>query len=357
MSLITLGEVIRESKSASVLGIADRDKIVTYIKRALDLGAFESNYNPWVGVLDLCSDKCGYVTLPYFVDTVLACNVGGFPSYFRDKWYEFHINGGGSNSFGGYAGATNGAGMGYGDSGWGGGGGGSIGSTWDDRQTSPTFQDIDQPSALACICDVAADAQQTPLLQISVQGTIITAQGYQQQALTTDPTDPNTPATAVFVPLGFDPRGLATSDPKVTLFQRITQVIKPRTVGNVRLYAVAPVQGAKLVLIGDYGPNETKPAYKRIRVSSGRNWVRVMYRIKTPDMLGDYDIVPIQSLDAMLGLLRAVRYNDVGDYEKGDAAKKVAVNVLNRIQSIQDGPATVNIQVDPNCGNVQLDLR
>ena len=357
MSLITLGEVIRESKSASVLGIADRDKIVTYIKRALDLGAFESNYDPWVGMIDLCADRCGWVTLPSFVGTVLMTNVNGVPSYPRDKWFQFALNGPGSNSWASYPSVPTASGFGDAPGGGGYGFGGGIGAYTDYNLPSPTFQDITIPSALACICDVAADAQRTPPLQLSVQGTIITPQGYQQQALTTDPSDPNTPSNAVFVPLGFDPRGLATSDPKVTIFQRITQVIKPVTQGNVRLYAVAPVQGAELVLIGDYGPAETRPQYQRIRVSTQGGWVRVMYRLKTPDLLFDHDVIPIQSLDAMLGLLRSVRYNDVGDYAKGDAARQQAVRTLNQIQSIQNGPCAVSIQMDPSWGAVAMDLR
>ena len=35
----------------------------------------------------------------------------------------------------------------------------------------------------------------------------------------------------------------------------------------------------------------------------------------------------------------------------------VAVQELNEIQSLADGPAFVEIQVDPNWGNIQMDLR
>ncbi len=356
MALITLGEVIAESKAPTVLGISDRAKIISYVKRALDLAMHKSNYNPWIGVLDMCSDACGYVTLPDFVESVQACNVGGLPAFFRDKWFEFSINGPGSNSWGAYPSiaASSGYGVGVGTSTFGGGGIG-IGNTWDDRQTSPTFEDLTEPCALACICENPADAKAG--LSLTVQGIVTSPDGYQQQALTTDPTDPNTPATAVFVPLAFDARGIATSDPKTTLFTRVTQVIKPVTQGYVRLYAVAQRQGAKLVLIGVYSPKETSPQYKRIRVSSARNWVRVMYRIKTPNLLYDYDVIPITSLDAMLCLLRAVRDYETRNYQEGDAALKVAVQVLNEIQSTQDGPCTINLMIDPAWGGVQADLR
>jgi hypothetical protein len=352
MSLVTLGEVINESKSSSVLGISDRAKIITYIKRALDLGTFKSNYNPWIGKLDTCSDACGYVTLPYFVETVLACNVGGLPAFFRDKWFEFNVNGPGSNSWGSFPSIANSTGYGNGTSLYGGGSIG-VGNTWDDRQFTSTFQDITTPSALLCICEDPADGAGN--LQLSVQGITVSKEGYEEEALTT--VGPNAPATAVFVPLAYSPNGLATSDPKATLFRRIIQVVKPVTVGYVRLYAVSPQQGAPLTLLGVYGPAETKPQYRRIRVSSGCNWVRVMYRIKTPDLLYDYDVIPIQSLDAMLGLIKAVRFNETNNYAEGKAALDIAVQTLNEIQTIQDGPCTINLQIDPGWGAVQSDLR
>ena len=353
MALVTLGEVIAESKSSSVLGINDRAKIISYIKRALDLGMYKSNYNPWIGILDTCSDSCGYVTLPSFIETVLATNVGGLPSLFRDKWFEFNINGPGSTAWGSYPSLASGYGYGMGTAGQAMGNLG-IGSTWDDRQFSPTFQDMSEPCALACICEDATDGAAG--FQLTVQGVVTSPQGYQEQALTTDPADPNSPATAIFVPMKFSPNGIATSDPKTTLLTRITQVTKPVTRGYVRLYAVAPQQGHKLTLVGVYGPNETTPQYRRYRVSAKCAWVRMMYRIKKPEFLYDYDIIPIPSLDAMLGLLKSIRFNESNNYDLGKAALDVAVQELNDIQGIQDGPATVDLMIDPNFG-IQCELR
>lgn len=354
MSLVTVGEVIQESKSASVLGISDRAKIVNYIKRALDLGTNKSNYNSWIGKLDTCSDACGYVTLPSFIETVLAVNVGGQPSLFRDKWFEFHINGPGSTSWGTIPSTGGAYGYGLGMTTFGMGGIG-VGNTWDDRMTSPTFQDITEPSVLACICENEQDGAAG--LQLSVQGIVTSPQGYQEQALTTDAADANSPYDAIFVPLKWSANGIATSDPKSTLLTRVTQVVKPVTKGYVRLYAISPQQGHKATLIGVYGPGETKPQYKRIRVSSGCNWVRLMFRIKTPDLLYDHDIVPIPSLDVMLGLIKAVRWFETNNYTQGKEALAIAIQELNDIQSMADGPAYVSIQVDPSWGGVQMDLR
>lgn len=354
MSKVTLGEVIEQSKSSSVLGIDDstqagRSKIISYIKRALDLGSYETNYDPWIGKLDTQSDACGFVTLPGFIDTVLAVNVGGFPSGFRDKWFEFHINGPGSGM------ASNAL-----NNGWVGVGAGTYGvgsgvaaSAWSDRMTSPVIEDIQQPSALACVCDNREDGEAG--LKLTVQAVCTSPTGYQQEALTT--VGPDAPGTAIFVPLKWDARGYATSDPDATLINRVIQVQKPETKGYVTLYAVAPQQGARLALLGRYGPKETLPQYKRLQVTAGRSWVRLMYRIKTPDFLYDYDIVPIESLEAMLSLIKAVRFRETNDYGNGQAALTVAVDILNKIQNIRDGPATVALQVDPGFGNIQMDLR
>src|ERR1700678_3679760 len=96
---VTLGRVVFGSQSNDCLGlnaITDRARILDYIEQAIELAAFEANWQINIGTIDVCSGPGGIVTLPWFVGTVLAVNMGGYPTYFRNSWYEFHINGLGS---------------------------------------------------------------------------------------------------------------------------------------------------------------------------------------------------------------------------------------------------------------------
>jgi hypothetical protein len=87
----TLGEIIKASKSRDVLGIDDREAIIDYVQRAVELATWKANWNPYLGDMDICADECGVVTLPSEVGTILACNVNGFPAQYRNSWFEYHI--------------------------------------------------------------------------------------------------------------------------------------------------------------------------------------------------------------------------------------------------------------------------
>ena len=124
----TLGEIIAASKSRDILGIGDRDSIIDYIQRAIELATWKTNWDPYLGTMDICSDDCGVVTLPSEVGVILACNVAGFPAQFRNSWFEYHINGPGTEQGAG----SSAVGMGFNSSGY----------TWDDRNKSAVFQDL-----------------------------------------------------------------------------------------------------------------------------------------------------------------------------------------------------------------------
>ena len=50
MGLVTLGEIIEQSKSPGILGISDRAQILRYISRALDLTIFKETLTPPSGL-------------------------------------------------------------------------------------------------------------------------------------------------------------------------------------------------------------------------------------------------------------------------------------------------------------------
>ncbi len=333
---ITLGSIIEDTKSAAFLGISDRDVIIGYVERALSLGIYEENYNPSIGTLDLNSDACGWVTLPYFVGTVLATNVAGQPAIFRNAWFEFSQNGPGS--------APNNA-NGQGATGWYGSGTNSAmgnswnGQTWDDRGFSPTCRDFSDWSTLAAITENPEDG--TGNLKLVVTGETQNAAGDPQIVTVEIPLLANT----------------ASQDANVTLWRKITRVLKPVTQGYVKLLGCPPKQGAHGVVVGYYSPRETTPNYRRYRVSQPNCWIRLRYRLAEVKLLYDYDILPINNREAMLELIKSIRMSDTNNLEASEAYRARAIDIMNKVQSIEDGPGTFQMQVQQGSTPGTIDWR
>jgi hypothetical protein len=330
----TLGQIICDSSSSDILGITDRRRVLRYIARAIELGVNEANWDINLGTIDVCADCDGLVTLPWFVGTVLAVNAGGQPTWFRNSWYEFHINGLGS--------ANRGCGN---QCGWG------WLNTSDDMLWSPVLQDLKQWSCVAAICEDSIDGSQNPPLNLIVQGETMDSHGNQKMAITIPATGPS--MAGVFVPLL---NNYAATDPAATMFKRITQISKPVTRGYVKLIGFPPTQNGNGVTLGYYGPNETQPRYRRIRVANKCPWVRVRYRRAEVPLVDDYEILPIASTQAMLDLIRVVKLRETNNGDEADKMLARVVNLLGKIEAITEGPGIAPLQVD-SFGSALIDFR
>lgn len=326
--VVLLGDIIQDTKSGDILGISDRNKIIRYIERAIEIAEFKANWNRYIGEIDICSDDCGCVTLPSFVDTVLAVNINGYPSFPRNGWFEYHINGPGSRGACGPA----------------------VSYFWDDKGWSPTFQDLKGWSRLAAIVEDPIDGDGSKCLQ--VMGETVDGQYNSKDALTIPVTGASEPGVKVPLLIGY-----ASCDPAATIFKRITRVIKPKTRGYVKLIGYGPDQLANAVTLGYYGPDETQPSYRRIRVNKTCTWVRVKFRRADTPLVHDYDIVPLPSRQATLDLIKAIRLRETNNIDVAEAYEQKAIQLLLDIQQIEEGPATFQLQVDPGFGLGTVDYR
>lgn len=322
----TLGEIITASKSRDVLGIDNRDAIIDYIQRCIELATWKANWDPYLGTMDICSDACGVVTLPSEVGTILACNVGGFPAQFRNSWFEYHINGPGHER-------GPGTGVPYG------GVGPDSGYVWDDRGKSAVFQDLTGWAYLAAFVENPADGQGN--LSLEVTGDTMDA-NYNEKVIT------------VQIPLL---NSYAATDSAATQFKRITRVSKPETQGYVKLIAFPGQQQAQGRTIGYYAPGETLPQYRRIRVNAACKWVRIKYRRSEIRLVHDTDLVPFPSKQAMIFLLKSIRLFETNNLDVAQAYENKAVQILLERSLIEDGPATFKIQVEPGFGMGVCDYR
>ena len=326
--IVPLSKIIQASKSRDILGITDRALIIDYITRAVEIAAYKGNFDPWIKNLDVCADVNGCVTLPSFVGTVQQINVGGRPTWFRNQWYEFHING---------VGNSNQCGCG-------------VSFTSDDLGFTPVFQQLKQWSYLAAVCEDPVDGNGS--LSLRVEGETVDQNCNPKEAITIPVTGPS--ERGVVVPLIF---GASIPDRGVTAFRKITQVTKPVTRGYVKLIGFPNVNGAEGVTIGYYAPNETNPRYRKIHVSQSCAWVRIRFRMADIPLVNDWDIVPLESYQATLDLIKAIRLRETNNYDIAEVAETKAVNLLREIQAIQDGPAMDPIQIEPGFGIGTIDFR
>ena len=147
--VVTLGSIIKAAQSQDSLGISDRDTIIDYVQRAIELAAYKAHWDPYLATMDVCSDGSGCVTLPRDVGVILACNVGGFPAQFRNSWFQYHVNGPGSNRGNGSSGI-----------------GGSCEYFWDDEGYTPCFQQIKNWSYINAFTEDPIDGNGSLSLQV-----------------------------------------------------------------------------------------------------------------------------------------------------------------------------------------------
>lgn len=325
--LFTVGELFEGSKSDAILGQSDFRKFLDFQRRAIELAAFKANYAVWLGTLDVCSDECGIVTLPYFVGTVLQVNVGGSPTMFRNPWYGFHINGKGDGR----------------------GCGPSIGYS-DDLTWSPTFRDLKEWSMVAVICEDAIDGNGS--LSAVVEGETMDANNNPKMAITIPPTGPSSPGVRIPLIVNW-----ASTDPANTYFRKITRVTMPVTRGYKKLVGFPIRQMAQAVTLGYYAPNETTPTYRRIRVGCACKSVRIKYRRASLKLENTYDLVPLGSYQAALELLKSIRLADSNNVQASEAYLARAVRLLNEVESVENATPWSAIQVDPSFGVGCLDWR
>ncbi len=287
---------------------------------------YKGNLDPTLGFLDVCSDECGIVTLPYFVGTVLQVNVGGNPTIFRSYWYQFHVNG------------------------WGNKCGQKCGFTTDDLMWSPVFQDLKEWSLVTALCEDPTDGNGSKVMVI--EGETMDAAGNIKQAFTIPASGPS--SSGIQIPLL---NGVANTDTPVTFFRNITRVTKPVTRGYVKVIAFPMRQMALSTTIGYYAPNETNPRYRRIKVGARCKWVRIVYRRTELPLVNDYDILPVSSYQAMLDLIKSIRLSDSNNPDAAEIYMNRAVRLLFEVQAVESGSTYLPMMIEPGYGVGTIDYR
>jgi hypothetical protein len=313
------------TEAKNVVGNVDDEFLFRRITDAVELLSNKGDWDPLLQTLDICTSS-RIVTLPPEVETILACNMVGNPAVARDELFQFHINGPGQFGF---------------ESGGDGGGGGEMGPPgpatypfgcplrweWADLSDACTYRELPAPSKLIAYCVEAADVDS----QLWVHGL-----DQNQNVVRTKMPD-GTYREGWQVPVAQSYSSLPADAP--TFFQ-ITAVQKQHTAGPIRLATTSEM------LLGVYQPKETTPAYRRIQLSRSVPWVRIRFRRRTFDVVSKYDLLPLNSRQAVLMMLRALKaYGTPGEIALAEGYEATAVRWLTEKQFCNNPPVVAPLQV------------
>lgn len=315
--MITVGEIFTDIQA--VLGTCDEPQTYNKINEAIEELANLGNWDPMVVYMDICTKGCE-ITLPDDIEVPLAINVGGSPSDFRNKWFEFHLNGPGTECCPS-----------------------SCSFAWNDKGDFPVFRDPINPSLVAAYPTQAED------ITASVK-----VYGYDECNKWIMTADCNGVLQDGFdVPVIFGLGSGMTTSQKV---KRITRVSKTVTNGYVKLVALDPGNHhGGGTLLGLFRPNTTEPSFRRITVSGDgtdkfgdhsccTNWVRMRARRKTFKVSQLSDAIPLHSVTALKMMTQAIKKYEADLLEEYAKYFNAAREALQREQKSRSGPNQIKIQ-------------
>jgi len=300
--MFQVADVYEEAKGIS--GFCDQEKLFRWITDAIQLIANKSDFDGWMGFVDLCVDgQC--VTLPREVDNVLAVNIGGTPTLGRNQLFNFHLNGPGDCNE-------------------------VIPYSYQDRGFFPTYKDIVDPVQLIAFVDKASD-----------EGKELRVYGYDSNGHPVRQQVGGVWQDGYLIPTIY---GLAVPDVDMPKFSRITRVRKANTDGVIRLSTLDDA-GTSGIFLGVYEPDENEPWYRRIKLGKTATWVRLAYRKAAPTIKSLYDRVPLRSRMALLMAMSALKYYRETDLANATAYEVHATRMETEANDVVESPTSTPIQV------------
>lgn len=294
------------SEVQRVMRACDDATVYNRISDAAEILCNKTDIDPLVGWVDIVTGGNRYFTLPREIDTVLAVNISGKPSFSRNRWAEFHLNGLGTDE------TT------------------KCNEFWDDKGDFPIFVDPSSPIRLSASTTQSADVSTEELW----------VYGYDENDRRVFSTVNGSVVDGYRVPLHASPTLPSLSAP---LFKRIVAVRKTSSKGFFSLWGTT-AEGVTS-LYGEYQPTDTLPAFRRIRISKDAEWVRVQYRKKVFRVGSPTDSIPLHSRYSLILMVKALQKYDDDKLEEAAAYEAQAVRLLMEKQQATNPPGGPSFQV------------
>jgi hypothetical protein len=289
-----------------IVGNSNESFLLRRVTDVVELLANKGDFDALLGTLDICVSS-RIVTLPPEVEVILGCNMVGTPAMARDNLFEFHLNGPGSC-------------------------GAAIRYEWMDMGDTCTYRELACPGRLYGYCYETADEQ----CEMWAEG--LDTNG---NTIRTEVSEGNW-RDGYKIPVF---KTYHAADADAPIFARITRIRKPLTAGPLRVTTIAG-EGTDEILLGVYQSYETLPKYRRIKLSTEVDWVRIYYRKRNLEVRSRYDILPLAPAQAIIMGLRALKaYDSPGGFAEGEAFEATAVRWITEDQMTRRPNAVHPVQV------------
>lgn len=381
---------------AAAVGFNDETKILELITNGVEQCAIEGDWDPLITYLDICvQDRC--ISLPPEIEVPLAINVGGRPARARSQWFEFHLNGPGTECCG------------------------TCDWVWDDRSDVPVIQEIVNPSQIVAYTQVqddnnavirlyGDDINDLPIRTLSVPKPIqyktltvafnqpayatpititisltdsfkvneelvikngvtgnfnyyritaipsTTTMTVLQSSTDNEATGTNIPTSSTLMQRQWEDGMLiptilnyAMPDPDAPLVKRVRRIYKQTTKGYINLIArdTGREEGTLLAVLY---PNMTETRYRRIKISQDCAWVRMRARRNRWKLTSRLDYIPMDSVLALVYMCKSVYLFSKDQYDTAKAYEDQAILLLNKTQNSKEPPESVNVQYNDAIG-------
>ena len=297
--------------ACDIFGPIGQPKIFDRITEAIELGNNLSQWDPLIGYVDITTWDSFYVTLPYYVDQVLAINVNKTTGLYHDQWYEFNMNGFGQDNDNADVVGSN-----------------RLCGGWEEVGEMPCAFPLAGPYYLVAAPVDAGD-----------NGIQIRAWGIDVNDLPVYGSDGNPGAPITCEQNSFDISGQPGAPWKV--IERI--LIQGTAQGFIQLYATDGTQ--YLQNLGIFWPGVCEPRFRIIKIGQKAVTVRLRYRKRWLKITGLTDPIHLRSRSAMLNLMRAIQ-TGMSDPAGANALQMAAKQLLNQEWRSVHPHAELGLQVD-----------
>jgi hypothetical protein len=298
--------------ACDIFGPIGQQKIFDRITESIELLANLSNWDPLVGYVDIQTFNSFYVTLPQYVDQILAINVNHSTGTFRNQWFEFNMDGlGQDNDMADTVGSNRPCGG------------------WEEVGESPIAFPLWQPSYIAAYPVAQGDTN-----------CIIRAYGIDVNDL---------PVYSVRdrqlgVQVTCGQNNFDISDQALP-FKRIDRIVLGDPQSFIQLYST---DGTKYIQnLGTYWPNIQEPRFRIIKIGQKAVTVRIRYRKRLLKITSLTDPVHMRSRSAMFHAMRSVM-TATQDPQSATVLLQVAKDLLNKEWRATHPHEELGIQIDPS---------
>jgi hypothetical protein len=297
--------------ACDIFGPIGQPRIFDKITQAIELLANISNWDPLVGYVDIQTWDSFFVTLPQYVDQVLAINVNKSVGSMRNEWFEFHMNGlGQDNDFADQVGSNRPCGG------------------WEEVGEMPCAFPIQTPSYLVA----------SPLIDADTN-TEIRAWGIDQNDLPVYGLNGQLGVRVTCAKNSFD-----ISDQTLP-FKRIDRIrIEGSPQSFITLYATDGTQ--YLQNLGTFWPNVAEPKFRVIKIGQKAVTVRMRYRKRLVKISSLTDPVHMRSRTAVEHAMRAIM-TSITDPMGAAGLLTAAKQYLNQEWRATHPNEHLQIQIDP----------